>query len=164
MGWLDILMWLVPPGVLLTWLGGRLNRGKRRVEEAKPRLIGLGNRAPSPSLALELRNEGKGEALDVIFSLDGCTRSSPPLARIPPWSNETTRQLFYDGSPIHSQRLDNVRLYIRYHNIYGLRYETIYRVTQEQRNNGNYTPQIDWESHSFVEPRISSLEYFKLGK
>ncbi len=157
-------MWLVPPGVLLTWLGRRVDRGRRRVEEATPRLIALGNRAPSPSLALELRNEGKGEALNVIFSLNGCTRKSPPLARIPPGSSETTAQLFYNGSPIHSQRLENARLYIRYQNTYGLRYETIYRVTQQHRDDGNYNPQIDFGSHSFVGPRISPLEYFKLGR
>ncbi len=130
MSLLEILMSLVPPGVLLTWLGRRVDRGRRRIEEATPRLVALGNRAPQPSLALELRNEGRGEALKVILSLDGCSRSSPPLARIAPGSTETTRQLFYDDSPIYLQSLNNARLYIRYQNQYSLPYQTKYEVTR----------------------------------
>ncbi len=154
----------MPPGVLLTWLGRRVDRGRRRVEEATPRLVALGNRAPQPSLALELGNEGRGEATNVIISLDGCEGNSPPVARIPPNTRETTGQFFYNDSPIYSLALNNVRLYIRYQNIYGLPYETVYTVIQQQRDDQNYNPKIDFDSHSFIEPRISWLKYFELGK
>lgn len=168
MSLLDILIWLVPPGIGVTllwnWVQRRIDRGRQRAEGAIPRLIALGNRAPDPSLALELRNEGVGEALNVILSLDGCNRSSPPLARIPPGSRETTGQLFYNDSPIHSQALDDLRLHVRYESTCGLPYESLYKVTQQQRADGKFNPQVDFGSHSFVEPRVSWLEYFKLGR
>jgi len=164
MGWIEILMWVVPPGIGVTIFWRRIDRGRKRVEEATPRLIALGNRAGGPSLALELSNEGRGVALNVIVSLDGCEGSSPPLARIPPGMRETTGQLFYNDDPIYLQALDNVRLYIRYQNQYALPYQTEYKVTQQQRDDRNYNPKIDFDSHSFVEPSISWLGYFKLGK
>ncbi len=164
MGWIDILMWVVPPGIGVTIFWRRIDRGRKRVEEATPQLVALGNRAPQPSLALELNNEGTGEALNVTVSLDGCNRRTPPLARIAPGSAETTGQVFYNDSPIYLQTLDNPRLYIRYQSRYGLPYETIYNVTQQERDDGNYNPNIDFDSHSFVEPHIGWLGYFKLGK
>jgi len=164
MGFLDILIWLVPPGVLLTWLGRRVDRGRRRVEEAIPRLIALGNRAPEPSLGLELSNEGRGEALNVIVSLDGCERTSPRLARIPPGSRETTGQLFYNDNPVYSQALDDLHLHVRYESTCGLPYESLYKITQQRRADGKFNPQIDFGSHSLVEPRVSWLQYFKLGR
>lgn len=129
-----------------------------------PKLIALGNRAPIPSLALELSNEGRGEAMNVIVSLDRCERTSPPLPRIPPGMKETTGQLFYNNSPVYLQALDNLRLYIRYQNKYGLPYRTEYRVTQQQRDDRRFNPQIEFGDHTFVEPRIGWLEYFKLGR
>ncbi len=168
MAWLDVLIWVVPPGIGVTLLWGwaerRIDRGRERVEEATPRLVALGNKAPGPSLALELSNEARGEALNVIVSLDGCENTSPPLPRIPPGVRETTGQLFYNNSPIYLQALDNLRLYISYQNRYGLPYTTEYRVTQQQRDDRRFNPQIEFGNHSFVEPRISSMEYFKLGR
>jgi len=168
MGWLDILIWVVPPGIGVTllwrWAERRIDRGRESVKEAMPRLIALGNRAPGPSLALELSNDGKGDALNVIVSLDGCDRTSPPLHRIPPGMRETTGQLFYNNSPIYLQALDNLRLYIRYQNKYGLPYKTEYRVAQQQRDDRRFNPQIEFANPSFVEPSITLLKYFKLGR
>ena len=161
-------MWLLPPGIGVTilwrWAERRIDRGRRRVEEATPKLIALGNRVPIPSLALELNNVGRGEAMNVIISLDGCERNSPPVARIPPGTRETTEQLFYDDSPIYSRALDNLCLHICYQSIYGLSYKTVYKVTQQQRDDRNYNPHIDFGSHSFADPSISWLKYFELGK
>ncbi len=143
----------------------RIDRGREKVDEARPELIPLGSGGSfGQSICVRLRNAGRGVARDITLTLSHCA-GEPRSAEIHPGEEGLTGTLYYQDQPFGLERQEEpTNLTVSYTDRFGNTYKTIIPVGQQQRAAGGFQLQVDWGDYVLQEPTLSRQDFWKIGR
>jgi hypothetical protein len=103
--------------------------------------------------AIHLRNFGHGIAFDAQAELTGIEK--PYLQKVMEISDKIDKYTWTFGlqnTDLYTKKLDQIKLIIKYTDVFNREVTTEYIVTQEKKPDGKYQPHIDWQSQKIILP------------
>ena len=166
--------WIVTGGaglVALRWLGkagwesikSRIERGRRRVEEARPELIPLGGTTPRLQIGVRLENRGRGAARNTRVRFTG-TRGEAIDGEIAAGAIGLSGNLDTSANPAYRVRQDNLLLTVLYADRFGNDYTVTVRAAQTPRADEQYNVDFPWTQYQHHEPRLGWRDYYRIGR